>query len=547
MFIFACVLGGCGGKPPLNPDLALFNGVIWTVDPNQPRAEALAIKGDRIVAVGSNKQIKKMFDGETRVIDLKGAFVMPGFNDAHLHFAEGGFSLLGINLRRARDEDDFTRIIGEYARGLPQGAWITGGNWDHEAWPSHRLPTKEIVDAVCPHHPVFVDRLDGHVALANSLAMGLARVTGDTPDPPGGEIVRDPETGEPTGLFKDEAKGLINRVITPPSEDERMEAIRAALREAARFGVTSIQDNASAEDLHCYQKLHQSGDLSVRINAWTHIDRWDGMGTLGLEQDFGDDWLRLGTVKLFADGSMGAGTALFWEPYQDDPATCGIAIYPYSKLEELILKLDKAGFQVACHAIGDKANHWVLNAFEKALQVNKKRIRRHRIEHAQVVDRGDLSRFKELGVVASIQPSHCIDDMRWAEKRIGKDRCRQAYPFRSLLDAGARVAFGTDWPVETLNPMIGLYAAVTREFTQGGPPGGWFPGEKISMVKAIECYTLGSAFAEFREDVKGSIGAGKLADLVVLSKNLLTISPPEILKIEILYTIVGGKVVYERP
>jgi len=526
-------------------DMILINGKIFTVEKDRLWADACAIKDGKFLAIDDTKSIQKFKGKITEVIDLEGRLVLPGFNDAHVHFSDGGFYLLGIDLRDARDEDEFVARIKDYAAKLDKGEWILGGNWDHEAWPSKQHPTRELIDEVSRDNPVFVDRLDGHIALANSLALKLAGITKDTPNPQGGEITKDPQTGDPTGILKDAAQSLVGAVIPPPSSAQLTKAIKTAINHANSLGVTSIQDNSSESDLEVYQELLKDGELTLRINAWRACDFHHDFEKIGILPAFGNDMLRIGTMKVFVDGSMGAGTALFYEPYADDPSTSGIPIYPENQLDELIKAIDEADLQIAAHAIGDKANEWILNAFQQAFQANGKRDARHRIEHAQVVLPEDIKRYKDLGIIASIQPSHCIDDMRWAEKRIG-DRVKHSYLFNSFVKTGVKIAFGTDWTVEPLNPMLGLYAAVTREFPEGGPEGGWFPDEKISLEKAIEFYTLGSAYAEFQEHVKGSIKVGKLADLVVLNQNLFEISPKRILKTQVDLTILGGKVVYER-
>jgi predicted amidohydrolase YtcJ len=529
----------------LMADMVLLNGKIFTVDAARPWAQAVAIRDGKFVAVGKDEEIKKLIGKETEVVDLQGKLALPGFNDAHLHFANGGLYLLGIDLRPARDEKEFVRILKEYVLNVPKGEWITGGNWDHENWPSKRHPCKELIDPVTPEHPVKVSRLDGHMALANSLALKLAGIDRDTPDPQGGEIVKDKKTGEPTGILRDEAMDLVDKVIPPLSRQRRDQAIRAAMRHAQELGVTSIQDNSSADDLQIYQELLRKGELGVRINAWRIIDGWADFEHIGIRAPYGDPFLRLGTVKIFTDGSMGAGTALFFAPYADDPTTLGLPIHTKEELDALVMNADKAGLQIAAHAIGDKANAWILDAFAKARAANGARDSRHRIEHSQVVRSVDVARFRELGVIASIQPSHCIDDMRWAEKRIGS-RVNDAYRFASFLKAGVHLAFGTDWPVEPLDPRLGLYAAVTREFPGGGPAGGWHPAEKLSLEKAIEMYTLGSAYAEFQEKVKGSIQVGKLADLVVMEKDLFAIPKKEILTVPVAMTILNGKMVFRK-
>ncbi len=374
----------------------------------------------------------------------------------------------------------------------------------------------------------------------------LAGISRDTPDPQGGEIVRDKKTGEPTGILRDTAMALLDKVIPPLSRDKRERAIRAAMRHAQELGVTSIQDNSGSEDLKIYQELLAKGELTVRVNAWRGATVQRRLCSASASTPHSaDPFLRLGTVKLFVDGSMGAGTALFFDPYADDPATAGLPIHRKNELNELVLAADKAGLQIAAHAIGDKANAWILDAFAKARAANGVRDSRHRVEHSQVVRAGDVARFRELGVIASIQPSHCIDDMRWAEKRIGA-RVRDAYRFASFLDNGVRLAFGTDWDVEPLDPRLGLYAAVSRELPGGGPPGGWHPGEKLSLAQAIEMYTLGSAYAEFQEKLKGSITPGKFADLVVMEKNLFEISKKEILITPVAMTILAGKIIFKK-
>ncbi len=529
----------------LMADMVLLNGRIFTVNKTQPWAQAVAIRDGKFVAVGKDEEIKKLIGKETEVIDLGGKLGLPGFNDAHLHFTNGGLYLLGIDLRPARDEKEFARILKEYIYKVPEGEWVTGGNWDHENWPSKKHPRKEMIDPITPDHPVLVSRLDGHMALANSLALKLAGISRDTPDPQGGEIVKDKKTGEPTGILRDTAMSLVDRVIPPLSKEKRERAIRAAMRHAQKLGVTSIQDNSSAEDLAIYQELLRKGELGVRINAWRGADGWADLQRIGIMSPYGDPFLRLGTVKLFVDGSMGAGTALFFEPYADDPSTTGLPIHTKEQLDALVRNADAAGLQIAAHAIGDKANSWILDAFARAREANGARDSRHRVEHSQVVRGSDVARFRELGVIASVQPSHCIDDMRWAEKRIGK-RVDDAYRWRSFLEAGAHVAFGTDWDVEPLDPRLGLYAAVTRELPAGGPAGGWHPLEKIALEQAIEAYTLGSAYAEFQESMKGSIEIGKLADMVVMEKDLFLIAKKDILTVPVAKTILNGKVVFQK-
>ena len=525
-------------------DLVLRGGSVWP-GKGLPAGTAIAIRGERVLAVGSDESMRALVGPKTRVVELKGRFVMPGFNDAHVHLLSGGFGLLSVDLRDAKDEAEFARRIGEHAKTLPKGAWIENGNWDHEAWPSHQLPTRQLIDGVTPDNPVFVNRLDGHMSLANSLALRLAGVTRDTKDPDGGTIVRDP-SGEPTGMLKDNATALVDKVIPEPSRAMNRRAAKAALELAARQGVTSIQDNSLIDALPTYMEMRAAGELTARFNVWRPISALDALVQGGVRSGLGDDWVRVGALKILSDGAMGSGTGAFFAPYADDPKTTGLLLYPVPELERMILAADAAGFQLAVHAIGDRANSIVLDAFQKAAAANGPRERRFRIEHAQVVRKADLDRFKALGVVASIQPSHCIDDMRWAEKRIGEARSHDSYNFRSFTSRGIAVAFGTDWFVEPLDPRIGVYAAVTREYVTGGPPGGWHPEEKLSLEEALDLYTRGSAFAEFAEKDKGTLEAGKLADLVVFARDLRAVPPPDILTTDVDLTVVGGRVVYER-
>jgi predicted amidohydrolase YtcJ len=526
-------------------DLVLRGGHVWA-GKGRPAATAIAVKDGRVSAVGSDADVQSWIGTATRVVDLRGRLVVPGFNDAHVHFLSGGFGLLSVDLRDARDEEDFVRRIAAHARTLPRGTWIQEGNWDHETWPSKSLPTRALIDAVTPDHPVFVQRLDGHMALANSLALRLAGVTRASRDPEGGTIVRDAR-GEPTGILKDNAEELVTRAIPEPSREMNLRAARAALKEAARVGVTTIQDNSSVDALRTYQDLRAAGELTARFYVWRYASSaLEPLEKAGLRTGLGDEWIRLGALKILSDGSMGSGTAAFFDPYTDDPRTTGLLLHPLPELERLIREADAAGFQLAVHAIGDRANSLVLDAFEKAAAVNPARERRFRIEHAQVVRKADLARYRRLGVIASVQPSHGIDDMRWAERRIGKERARDAYNIRSFTEAGVPVAFGTDWFVEPLDPRLGLYAAVTRERPEGGPPGGWFPEEKIALEDALDLYTRGSAYAEFAEKEKGTLDPGMLADLVVFAADLFRVPAREILTTPVDFTVAGGRVVFDR-
>ena len=527
-------------------DLALINGRVWTGNPAQPWAEALASRGERLIAVASNAGIQKLISRDTRVIDLAGKLALPGFIDDHTHFISGGFQLLSINLRAARSPQEFARKIAEQARKLGPGHWITGGDWDHELWPGAPLPTKELIDRETAQNPVFVSRLDGHMGLANSVALRLAGVTKETKDPPGGTIVRDAKTGEPTGILKDAAQELAYSRIPTPSDADYDEALRAALAEAARVGVTSIQDITTWDQYEVYRRFRDTGRLTVRIYARTPMREWKRQADLVARQGPGDSWLRLGGLKAFMDGSLGSTTALFFDAYNDAPNAHGLMAddnLPEGKLEKNIRDADKAGLQCSVHAIGDKANHVLLDYFEQVEKENGPRDRRFRIEHAQHLLAADIPRFALLGVIASMQPYHAIDDGRWAEKRIGPVRIKTSYAFRSFLDSGAKLAFGTDWPVAPLSPLMGLYAAVTRETLDGKKPRGWVPEQKITVEEAVRAYTATAAYAQFAEREKGTLEPGQLADVVVLSRDLFEIKPDKIPDTSVVYTIVGGRVV----
>ena len=536
-------------KSTTAPDLIIVNAVIHTMDPNQPTAEAVAIYGNRIMAVGSTKEIRKLAATNTRVIDAKKRLVLPGFNDAHTHFMSGGFQLSSVDLRSSNSPQEFAERIRTFAEKLPKGRWIKGGDWDHERWPDAKLPTKELIDSFTPDTPVFVSRLDGHMALANSLALRLAGVTRQTLDPPGGVIVRDPKTGEPTGILKDAAQNFVWKVISPSSFEEKLAAARAATDYAASLGVTSIQDMSAGVDVGVYQTLLDRGELKTRIYAVSPLPAWERLARTGVRAHFGSEMLRVGGLKGFADGSLGSTTALFYEPYRDDSGTSGIAgdeMYPEGAMLARVRDADKAGLQTMIHAIGDRANDLILTIFEQVERENGDRDRRFRIEHAQHLRPQDISRFSRDKVIASMQPYHAIDDGRWAEKRIGKERAKTTYAFRSLLDSGATLAFGTDWTVAPLNPVLTVYAAVTRRTLDGKNSKGWIPEQKISVEEAVRAYTVGSAYAEFQETVKGNISAGKLADLVILSRDIFKIDPKEIENVKVNFTVVDGRVVYEE-
>jgi predicted amidohydrolase YtcJ len=530
-------------------DLVLLNGKIWTVNEKQPEAEAVAALSNRIIAVGTSKDVRKFIGPQTRVIDLQGRRVVPGFNDAHVHFFNGGAGLASVQLRDAKTPQEFANRIGAFAAKIPTGRWILEGNWDHENWSPAQLPTRQMIDAITPQHPLFVQRLDGHMALANSAALKLAGITKATPDPPGGVIVRD-EAGEPTGVLKDAAMNAVYKVIPDPSPAEITEAVKAAMRYAAENGVTSVQDmSASPDVLSVYQQLLARDELTVRIYGHQPLSNWQRLASAGIRAAFGNDKLKIGGLKGFADGSLGSTTAWFFAPYLDASNTSGLAsdeLVNETQMQERIVKADRAGLQLAIHAIGDKANNRILTMFAEAAKQNGARDRRFRIEHAQHLRPEEIKAFAAQKVIASMQPYHAIDDGRWAENRIGIERAKGTYAFRSLLDAGAILAFGSDWFVAPMEPLMGIYAAVTRRTLDGKRPAGWVPEQKITVAEAIRAFTLGSAYASFDETRKGSIEVGKLADLVVLSADILTINPVEIEKTRVVMTIFDGKIVYER-
>ncbi len=530
-------------------DLVLLHGKIWTVNAQHPEAEAVACTGSRIVAVGTDREIQPFVGPHTKVIDLGGKMVVPGFNDAHVHFFSGGANISNVQLRDASSEGEFRARIRDYASHIPKGRWIVGGDWDHEAWSPARLPTRALIDDVTPDNPVFVNRLDGHMALANSLALKRAGITRTTPDPPGGTIVRD-ANGEPTGVLKDAAMDAVYRVMPDATHDEIVEAVRAALRYAAEHGVTSVQDmSASPPVLDVYEELLARHELTVRIYACQPLGTWQQQAAIGIRAPFGGPTLRIGGMKGFADGSLGSTTALFFEPYTDAPGTSGLPseeMIPESKMLNNIRGADSAGLQVAIHAIGDRANAIILDMFAQTAAANGLRDRRFRIEHAQHLRPSEIAAFARQGVIASMQPYHAIDDGRWADARIGPARAKWTYAFRSLLDAGAHLAFGSDWSVAPMDPIMGIYAAVTRSTLDGKHPGGWVPEQKITTAEAINAFTIGSAYAEFQEKEKGTIEPGKLADLAILSDDILHLKGPDIKNARVVMTVFDGMIIYDR-
>ncbi len=539
---------------PVAADLVLRNGRIWTVNKQQPRAEALAVWRDRILAVGTDADVRPLIGANTKVIDLKQRRVVPGFHDSHVHFLSGGLRLSQVQLKDAKDEAEFGRRLREFDRKLPPGRWMLGGDWDHDRTFGGKLPTAEMVDRYVSKRPVFMRRYDGHMALVNTRALQLAGITAATPDPTGGIIVRKPGGKEPSGVLRDTAMGLVAAQVPRPSEEEILSAVRAALDEARRYGVTSVQDMDGNDAqtrrtfLRVLQRLASSGKLTLRIKVYFPLRAWRTLADVGVLIGFGDVWVQIGSLKDFIDGSLGSSTAKMYEPYENEPGSTGIFLRPLSRLREDIEGADRAGLGVAVHAIGDRGNAELLDIFAAVSKKNGPRDRRFRIEHAQHLRPQDFRRFAELGVIASMQPYHAIDDGRWAEGRIGKKRCASSYALRSLLDAGAKVAFGSDWTVAPLNPLLGIDAAVNRRTLDGKHPSGWFPEQKIRVEEAVEAYTLTSSYAAFQEKDRGSLEPGKLADLVVLSRDIL--DPAErdhIAQAEVVLTLVGGRVAYEKP
>jgi predicted amidohydrolase YtcJ len=537
---------------PAPAELVIVNGKVFTIDKNNPMAEAVAVIGGDIAAVGSSAEISRMIkEGFTKVIDARGRLVIPGFNDAHVHF--GPLDPDYIELRYTTDPSIITeKVRAQVAKSKP-GVLIRGGHWEHEMFSDRQWPSKELIDNVSPDNPVILSRADGHSLLVNSYVLKASGITKNTPDPFGGEIQRDPATGEPTGILKENAEGLVKTGETKAERTSQEETDRTwngyilALNEAAEYGVTSVQVPGSG-DFEAYEKLKDKGLLSCRIDIGKELtgDTARLREYLGIAKKYPRDgnWIRFGYLKAFIDGTIGSGTALMFEPFTDNPSTSGLAMMPYDEFEKMVVAADKYGFQIGVHSIGDKGNNWTLNAYEKAIQVNGRRDSRHRDEHAQTLQLNDIPRFAQLGVIPSMQPTHCISDKKFCEKRIGTERAKGAYAWKGLAEAGAALAFGTDYQVEPLNPMEGLYAAVTRKDRLGETGNGWFPGQKLKMEDAIRYYTLGSAYAQFMENRKGMIRKGYLADIAITDKDLLSIPEEEIMKTRVDYTITGGKVVY---
>ena len=525
------------------------HGRIYTNDPAEPWAEAMAVADGKIVCIGKMAHVLLDCGGSqlsAETVHLNDRFVMPGFNDAHVHLGSAGADALAVELRGVKSVEEMQRRVAEAVAHHKEGEWITGSGWDHTVWPDKRFPYRQQLDAVAPKNPVILTHISGHVAVANSLALKKAEIDKSTPSPPGGEIDHD-ALGEPTGMLKEDAAMELVRVRIPdPSMEARRRGIEIVLINVARNGVTSLQDNSAWEDFQVYQQLKEEAKLTARITEWLPFnaslnelqDRRAQGGTT-------DPWLKTGALKAITDGALGSRTAAMLEPYSDDPSTTGIYTYDPDKLRAMAIERDKAGFQLNFHAIGDRANRIALDVFEAVAKANGRRDRRDRIEHAQVVAPMDFQRFAQLKVIASMQPAHQTTDMRWAEDRIGSERIKGAYAWNTMQKNGVRLAFGTDYPVEPISPFRGLYACVTRERPEGGPRNGWEPQEKISLADCIRAYTSGSAYAQFEEGKKGELKLGEYADFVVLSDDLTKVPPSQFTKVAVLRTVVGGRTVYQ--
>jgi predicted amidohydrolase YtcJ len=526
----------------------LTGGTVWTGIEGAPLAQAVAVRGGRIVAVGSGADVQRYIGQGTRRLDLGKRLVLPGFIDDHTHFLSGGFQLGSVDLRSASSPAEFTRRIDVFARSLPEGRWITGGDWDHELFPRAQLPRREWIDSASHGHPVFVNRLDGHMALASTRTLRLAGITRATKDPPGGTIVRDPRTHEPTGVLKDAAMDLVYAVLPDPSDAEFDDALRRGQAHALSYGVTMIEDVGGHgwRDLEAFRRAENSGELKLRVYSFVPLADWHRLRDFMNKMGSGSARLRWGGLKGFVDGSLGSTTAWFFDPYNDAPGTSGLVVSDTAKLREWILEADRARLQVAMHAIGDRANNWILDTYDWVERQDGARDRRFRVEHAQHLLPSDIKRFSQLGVLASMQPYHAIDDGRWAQKRIGPVRIRTTYAFRSLLAQHARLMFGSDWTVAPIDPLLGIYAAVTRRTIDGRNPNGWVPDQKIGVEDALRAYTVNNAYGAFADRDLGTLARGKRADMVVLSRNILKLDPVHIPDARVDYTIIGGEIVYVR-
>jgi predicted amidohydrolase YtcJ len=526
------------------------HGRIYTNDPENPWAEAMAVSEGRISCIGRMDHVLTDCGGgqeNAETVNLKGQFVMPGFNDAHVHLGMAAADELAVPLIGVSSPEEMQKRVADAVARHKPGEWITGGGWDHTTWPERRFPNRQQLDAVAPKNPVILTHVSGHVAVANSLALKSAEIDKSTPNPPGGEIEHD-ALGEPTGMLKEgAAMSLVKVRIPDPAPEQRRRGIELVLENVAKNGVTSVQDNSEWEDFQVYKQLKEEGKLTVRITEWLHFGLpLNDLQNMRAQGGTTDPWLKTGALKAVTDGALGSRTAAMLEPYSDEPSTSGILIYDPEKLRVMAIERDKAGFQLNFHAIGDRANRISLDVFEAVAKANGPRDRRDRIEHAQVVEPMDFVRFAQLKVIASMQPSHQTTDMRWAEDRIGPERIKGAYAWSTMLKNGVRLAFGTDYSVEPISPVRGLYACVTRERPDGGPKNGWEPQEKISLEDCIRAYTSGSAYAQFEAGKKGELKQGEYADFIILSNDLTKVPPAQFTKTRVLRTVVGGRTVYQE-
>jgi predicted amidohydrolase YtcJ len=552
-YLAALALAGCGEQPgsadrgPEADDASLVirNARIWTGAPTAPWATALAIRGERLVAVGTNREVDTLVGAGTEVIDAPAGLVLPGFIDSHVHLLSSGFELSSVQLRDAQTPEEFARRIGAMAATLAPGEWIEGGSWDHQNW-GGALPSRDWVDALTPDHPILVSRLDGHMALANGKALELAGVNRDTPDLEGGKIVRDND-GAPTGILKDNAMNLVSRLIPEPTPAQEDRALEMAMDNLAGNGVTTVHTMGyDWSDWEAYRRARGEGRLRTRIYSVLPIAQWERLAGELETNGHGDDWLRIGGLKGFMDGSLGSHTAAFFEPFSDAPDDRGLFVTPPEQMRDWAVAADAAGLQLLIHAIGDRANAALLDIFAEVARQNGARDRRCRIEHAQHLRPQEIRRIAELGVIPSMQPYHAIDDGRWADSVIGPERSRHTYAFRSLIDAGAQLAFGSDWSVAPASPILGIHAAVTRQTLDGAHPGGWVPEEKISVEEALAAYTRNGAYASFEEGSKGKLAPGMLADVVILDRDITAVPSEHIVNARVVRTIVGGQTVFRR-
>ena len=537
------------GGPPPHKTTYYLHGRIYTNDPKQPWAAAMAVRDEKILCIGTITQIMLECGAAEAedVVQLSERFVMPGFNDAHVHVGGAARDKLNVGLNGATSAADLQKLVKEAAAKRKPGEWIVGSGWDQTRWADQKFPSRLQLDEASPNNPVYLEHVSGHIAVVSSLALKHAEITKDTPDPPGGQIERFAD-GEPTGILKEgPATNLVSERIPDPSAAERRRGIEMVLEELARNGVTSVQDFSEWEDFLVYSDLKEEKKLTVRITEWLpFVLSTDELQNRRAQGGTSDPWLRTGALKGFLDGALGTRTAALLEPYADDSSTSGIPRMDPGKLKTMAIERDKLGFQLAFHAIGDKANRLALDTFDSVASVNPPRDRRDRVEHAQVVAPQDMPRFGELHVIASMQPCHETNDSRWAEQRLGPERSKGAYAWNSLQKAGAKLAFGTDYDVEPVDPLRGVYACVTREALTGGPAGGWEPQEKLPLEDCIRAYTSGSAYAEFMDGKKGELKVGEFADFVILSRDLTKASPKEFLTTDVLQTVVGGRTVYEH-